>query len=91
MALPRLIPLSEYFYAYSFERAGDELPLHHHSFSHDIVVTMGVVEWFTEQRREAVEAWHVITFPAGVRHGIIALSDGATVLQCNRELSRRRQ
>lgn len=84
MALPRLMPLSGRYYAYVFEKAGDELPLHDHAFTHDTVVTNGKVEWFTECRREAVEAWHVITFPAEVRHGIVALTDGATILQCNR-------
>ncbi|HKR19970.1 MAG TPA: hypothetical protein VJS41_07485 [Stellaceae bacterium] len=84
MSLPRLIPLSERYYAYVFEKVGDELPLHEHSFTHDTVVTSGKVEWFTERRRETVEAWHVITFPAGVRHGIVAVMDGAMVLQCNR-------
>ncbi|HEV2263720.1 MAG TPA: hypothetical protein VGR79_04220 [Stellaceae bacterium] len=83
MRLPRLIPLSERFYVYVFEKAGDELPLHDHAFAHDTVVTSGKIEWFTECRRETVEAWHVISFPAGVHHGIVALSDGATILQCN--------
>jgi quercetin dioxygenase-like cupin family protein len=83
MALPRLIPLSERYYAYVFEKAGDELPLHDHTFTHDTIVAVGRIEWFTARRRETVEAWHVITFPAGVGHGIIALGDGATILQCN--------
>lgn len=83
MALPRLIPLTERYYAYVFEKAGDELPLHDHAFTHDTIVAAGKIEWFTERRREAVEAWHVVTFPAGVRHGIVALSGGATILQCN--------
>lgn len=86
--MPRAISLSGQYYAYVFERAGDELPLHDHTFTHDTVVTIGKIEWFTGRRREAVETWHVITFPAGVRHGIIALTDGATVLQCNWELPR---
>lgn len=83
MSPPRLIPLTDRYYAYIFEKAGDELPLHDHEFGHDTVVASGKVEWFTESRREAVEAWHVVTFPAGVRHGIVALTAGATVLQCN--------
>ena len=84
MAAPRMIPLSDRYYAYVFERAGDELPLHVHPFAHDTVVTNGKVEWFTERRRETVEAWHVITFPTGVRHGIVALADGTALVQCNR-------
>jgi quercetin dioxygenase-like cupin family protein len=84
MALPRLIPISERYYAYVFEKAGDELPLHAHPFTHDTIVAVGRIEWFTGRRRETVEAWHVITFPAGVEHGIVALSDGATILQCNK-------
>lgn len=78
-----LIPLSDTYNAYVFERAGDELPLHDHPFTHDTVVTSGKVEWFTERRRESVEAWHVITFPAGVRHGLVALTDGASIIQVN--------
>jgi len=83
MSFPRLIPLSDRYYAYVFEKAGDELPLHDHPFTHDTVVTSGKIEWFSERRREAVEAWHVITFPAGVRHGIVAVTDGAAIVQVN--------
>ena len=83
MSRPRLVPLSGHYYVYIFKKTGDVLPLHDHTFTHDTVVTVGAVEWFTEKRREAVEAWHVITFPAGVPHGIVALTDGATILQCN--------
>lgn len=83
MAQPQLISITDRYYVYRFVKAGDQLPIHSHPFAHDSVIIKGRVVWFTPSRREEVEAFHVITFPAGVPHGIEALTNGAMILQVN--------
>jgi quercetin dioxygenase-like cupin family protein len=69
------------FTLYVFERAGDELPLHQHSFEHGSVVASGRVLVFDGAGTELpIAAPHALVFTAQKRHGIRALSDGAAVL-----------
>ena len=63
---------------YTFVRAGDTLDLHTHAFMHRAMIPAGSrFEWFGKINRGEVEGPHVLTFPAGVPHGMRALNDGA--------------
>lgn len=64
---------------YRFEKVGDTLELHSHTFAHQALVETGDrFEWFTEKNHGEVVGPHVLTFPAGVPHGMRALNDGAS-------------
>ncbi len=63
---------------YTFAVTGDELPLHWHTFMHRAMIPAGSsFEWFSERNCGDVTGPHVLTFPAGVRHGMRALNNGA--------------
>lgn len=55
------------------ERPGDELPLHDHDFEH-ITLTAGRLELFDETGKKMRLERNAVVFPAGVKHGIRALS-----------------
>lgn len=67
---------------YLCEKAGDELPLHSHTFNHLTKVTNGEIEAFTNDgqsiRSKAGET--PLEYTAGTRHGIRGLTDGAMFL-----------
>jgi hypothetical protein len=85
MARPRLTWLDDRHVLYTFDAAGDTLELHDHPddgtgkpFGHNAIIPVGSrFRWFTERNSAVVEGWHVIEFPAGVKHGMEAMSNGA--------------
>lgn len=66
------------FTQYRFAKAGDEIPEHAHDFDHGMIVAAGAVLAFGARELE-LKAGDRVVFPAGRRHGIRALSDGATI------------
>lgn len=67
---------------YLCEKAGDELPLHNHTFNHLTKVTSGEIEVFTDdgvtlQGKAGDEPFE---YSAGRMHGIRGLTDGAMFL-----------
>ncbi len=70
------------FLRWTFASAGDEWPVHDHTFDHTAIVLKGAVELFDGAGKsvQAVEGGGVILFPAGVRHGLRAVTAGAVVM-----------
>ena len=69
----------EVIYLYEFRAVGDELALHNHSFMHRAMICPGSqFEWFTTKHKGEVVGPAVLTFPAGVQHGLRALSAGSS-------------
>ena len=64
---------------YLCEKAGDELPLHSHTFNHLTKVTNGEVEVFDDSGKTMRGAARDAPFEyvAGRKHGIRAVTDGA--------------
>lgn len=67
---------------YKCDKAGDELPLHSHTFNHLTKVTNGEVEAFTEDGKSIRSTCGdpPLEYVAGRKHGIRALTDGAMFL-----------
>ena len=71
------------FTKYVFEHAGDEIPLHSHTFSHLSLVIVGSAIAFDGEGKELLltEASAPVEFPAGRTHGLKAQTDGTVILQ----------
>lgn len=67
---------------YVADKAGDELPLHSHTFNHLTLCTEGVVECFTADGASVTctPTDPPVEYIAGRKHGIRGLSDGARFL-----------
>jgi quercetin dioxygenase-like cupin family protein len=67
-----------HYWLYSFAKKGDELQSHVHAFEHTAIIPTGSsFECYSPDRRVVVDGPHIVTFRAGVWHGMIARHDGA--------------
>ena len=71
------------FTKYAFEKAGDSIPLHSHTFRHLSLVILGSVVAFDEAGKELLltEASPPVEFLPGRLHGLRAQVDGTVILQ----------
>jgi len=58
-----------------FLHKGCEVAQHRHDSEQTSIIISGKIKWFFEDREEIGEAGHVVTLPAGVLHGVVALED----------------
>ena len=60
--------------------AGKEHAWHQHDTDETLVILDGSVRFYWDGGERVCEAGHVIALPSGVRHGSVALDEGATYL-----------
>lgn len=87
MALPVAInhmAWGQRYTVYTFVKAGDELPLHSHDDAEHIsIVGNGSFICFDDKGKEkALVAGDCVLFSVSRIHGLRALTDGATLVQC---------
>jgi quercetin dioxygenase-like cupin family protein len=72
------------YVVYHFPKAGDELPLHvHHDNEHISIVGAGRFLCFDDNGKEKeLGVGESILFHVGRQHGLRALTDMATLVQC---------
>jgi quercetin dioxygenase-like cupin family protein len=68
----------------SFKDAGDEIPLHVHTYWHNCIVIAGSVEIYDDTGKSAIiKTGHFAEFKAGRRHAIKACEAGTITLHVN--------
>lgn len=77
------------FVEYLCRSAGDELPLHSHSFNHLTKVTNGAIEVFTDDgvSLSGKAGDEPFEYTAGRMHGIRSLTDGAMFLNISPDVA----
>ena len=68
---------------YTFAKAGDELPMHEHTFWHDCKVVIGGVRIYNDDKSITIGMGEVAGLKANQKHAIVATEDSTITVNTN--------